>query len=110
MNGAFGFGGAKHPLQQAASLLVFAVLLVGAVALGTVIFVAVVGVAAVVFAVFAARVWWLQRKLRAAGAERARQAPPADGRLIEAEYTVIEPSKPEAHDDRDGDGDGRVER
>jgi uncharacterized iron-regulated membrane protein len=107
-SGVFGFGGAKHPLQQALSLLVFAVLLVGAIALGTVIFIAVIGVAAVVFAVFAARVWWLRRKLRAAGGERARQAPPAEGRLIEAEYTVIEPSKPEANDDpsRDRRGEG----
>jgi hypothetical protein len=102
MNGrAFGFGGAGHPVLQALSLLVFAVLLVGAVALGAVIFVAVLAVATLVFAVFAARVWWLRRKLRGAhdGAEGARRAAPNEGRLIEAEYTVVDTS--ESRDDRD---------
>jgi membrane protein implicated in regulation of membrane protease activity len=86
------------PLAQALSVLVFAVLLVGAVVMGAVLLAAIVGIAAIAWIVFSIRFWWLGRKLgRRSAAEgdptRGDATQPA-GRLIEAEYTVLEERDP----------------
>jgi hypothetical protein len=78
----------NNPLIQALSLVVAAVLLglalvVGAVVLGVLLAVAAVGAIAI-----AARIWWLQRKIRAATAGDA--AGRSTRQAIEGEYTVVD--------------------
>lgn len=93
-----------NPFAQALSLLVFAVLLVAAVVMGAVILAAVVGVAVLAWIGFSLRLWWLRRKLgrgAAAGGQSGAQPPPQSGRLIDAEYTVLDERDPR-RDPRDG--------
>ncbi len=83
----------SNPIVQVLALLVFGAVLVGAVFVGALILSALLGVAAVAGAVIAVRLWWFRRQLRKTAAERDRVrgsgGRPA-GRLIEAEYTVVE--------------------
>jgi hypothetical protein len=56
----------------------------------------VLGLAALLAAVFSVRVWWLRRKLRKAPPRGAAGHGPASqtrGELIEAEYTVVSERK-----------------
>jgi membrane protein implicated in regulation of membrane protease activity len=95
------FGLAGGPVAQAVSVLVFAVVLVGAVVMGAVLLAAIVGVAAIAWIVFSVRYWWLGRRL---GRRTAAQGEPArpEGKLIEAEYTVIDERDPR-RSPREGD-------
>jgi hypothetical protein len=86
------FGTSGNPLLQALSLLVFGLLLIGAVVMGAVILGVVLAFAVIVAIAFYARLWWLRRKLSRSAAERG--AAPAAGKLIDAEYTVVEQRDP----------------
>jgi uncharacterized iron-regulated membrane protein len=94
MNGrVFSFGSSGNPLAQILSLLVFAVLLVGALIMGAFVIAIVLGLAVIASVVFAIRVWWLRRKFGGRppfdrGAEPP--SPPEHARLIEGEYEVID--------------------
>ena len=94
MNGRqFSFGTSGNPLLQALSLLVFAVLLVGAVIMGAVVFAALLGLAVVAALVLSVRGWWLRRTLRGRGPFDGDPPPPGQAkgaRLIEGEYEVID--------------------
>ncbi len=96
------FGVSGGPLAQALSVVVFAVLLVGAVVMGAVLLAAIVGVGVLAWIGFSVRLWWLRRKLGSgAAAEHVAEAPPPSGRLIEAEYTVVDERDPR-REPRDG--------
>jgi uncharacterized iron-regulated membrane protein len=85
------FGLPGGPLMQVVSGLVFALLLIVAVVLGAAILAAIVGVAVLAWIVFSVRLWWLRRKLGPRGAVRSPGEEPTrpEGRLIDAEYTVL---------------------
>lgn len=76
-----------NPLTQALSLIVAAALLGLAFLIGAVVIGVVLAVGAVAALALAARVWWLQRKIRGAAAGNASggSAP----RVIEGDYTVV---------------------
>lgn len=96
------FGMSGGPLAQALSVVVFGVLLVAAVVMGAVLLAAILGVAVLAWIAFSVRLWWLRRKLGGgATAQSAPEAPPQSGRLIEAEYTVLDERDPR-RDPRDG--------
>jgi uncharacterized iron-regulated membrane protein len=103
MNGrVFSFGSSGNPLAQILSLIVFAVLLVGALIMGTFVIALLLGLAVIASAVLAVRVWWLKRKFGGrppfeGGAEPPGAAPGT--RLIEGEYEVL----------RKGDTDANAE-
>ena len=89
MNGrSFSFGNSGHPLVQALWLLVFAVVLVGAVILGAFVLAVILGLGVIAFIGFKVRAWWLRRGPPGSG--------PGPGRLakgipyIEGEYEVID--------------------
>jgi hypothetical protein len=92
MNGrSFSFGNSSNPLVQALWLLVFAVLLVGAVIMGVFVLMAIVGLAVIAFLAFKVRAWWLKRRGGGPSGGGAGPGGPArDIRYIEAEYEVIE--------------------
>lgn len=92
------FGASGNPLLQALSLLVFGVLLIGAVVMGAVILAIVLGLAVIGAIVFYLRFWWLRRKLARSAPDRGAGSAP--GRLIEAEYTVVEQRDPSYPTDR----------
>jgi membrane protein implicated in regulation of membrane protease activity len=77
-----------NPVVQVLALLAFGVALIGAVLMGAVLLAFVFGVAVIAASAFAVRLWWLRRKI-ARGHRKADQRPSGDGRLIEAEYTVL---------------------
>jgi hypothetical protein len=80
----------NNPLIQALSLIVAAVLLGLAFVIGAVVVGALLAIAAVAAIVFAARIWWLQRKIR--GAAAGRPADRSAGQVIEGNYTVVRES------------------
>lgn len=82
---------AGNPIVQVLSLLLVGAVLIGAVIMGAFILSALLGVAAIAAAVFAVRIWWFRRKLRQAAGrpDQLREAQRYDGRLIDAEYTVV---------------------
>jgi hypothetical protein len=85
-----GFRVPANPLVQVLSVAAFGLALVGAVLIGAVVLVFLLGFAVLAAAIFAVRAWWLGRTLGRA-APAAQEAPdPAQGQLIEAEYTVVE--------------------
>jgi hypothetical protein len=99
MNGRpSSWGTSGNPLLQALSLLVFGLLLIGAVVMGAVILAVVLGLAVIGALAFYARFWWLSRKMR--GSAPARGGESAAGKLIEAEYTVVEERDPAYPNDR----------
>ena len=99
MNGRpSSFGTSGNPLWQALSLLVFGVLLIGAVVMGAVILAVVLGVAVIGAIALYARLWWLRRKVGSATTAGGAEA--ATGRLIDAEYTVVEERDPGYPNDR----------
>ena len=98
------FGLSGGPLAQAVSVLVFAVLLVGAVVMGAVLLAVIVGVAVLAWIALSVRLWWLRRKLgRGAAPQGGTEPAPPAGRLIEAEYTVLDERDPR-RGERDGEG------
>jgi hypothetical protein len=88
----FSFGVSGNPIAQVLSVLVFGLLLIGALIMGAVVLAVLFGIAIIAGAVLAVRLWWLRRKLRAAGAFDPAPESPPDTRLIEGEYTVVEKS------------------
>ena len=82
---------AANPFVQIASLLVFVLMVIGAVFVGAVILSLLLGAGAILALIVAIRSWWLGRGLRAGG-----QRPEASGddghagRVIDVSYTVVE--------------------
>src|SRR5690348_15399227 len=92
MDGRFlPFGNSTHrpnPLVQALGVVLVAAAPVGAVLLGTLVVLAVVGLAAIAFLGFKVRAWWRRRGPPGGGSGPGR---PAKGvGYIEGEYEVID--------------------
>lgn len=89
-NRLYTLAASGNPILQVLSLLAFGVVLVGAVLMGAVILAFVFGAVVLAAMAFSVRLWWLRRKLgrRYSDAVQAAQAA-HEGRLIEAEYTVV---------------------
>ena len=94
MNGrSFSFGNSGNPLVQALWLLVFAVVLVGALIMGAFVLMATLGLAVIAFVGFKVRGWWLRRQSRGGGPGGGGSGPrrPVKGvPYIEGEYEVID--------------------
>jgi hypothetical protein len=96
MNGRyFSLGNPRtpgNPFAQALSLLVFAVLLVGAVFMGAIVLATLVGLAVIGYLALRIRAWWLGRQPRGRGPNGGGgPGRPAKGiRYIEGEYEVID--------------------
>jgi hypothetical protein len=91
MNGRFSTFGSGNPLAQALSLLVFAMVLIGAFIMGAVVLAALVGLAIIAFVVLKLRSWWLRRGPRGGGGGGSGPGRPAKGiRYIEGEFEVID--------------------
>lgn len=99
----YTFGASGNPIIQGLWLLVFGAALIVAVLMGAVILAVVLGLAVVASIVIAVRVWWLRRKLAAHGfdAQAQSSAEQPGGRLIEAEYTVIDERSETGRRERD---------
>ena len=88
---SFSFGNSGHPLVQALSLLVLAVVFVGAVIMGAFVLMALLGLGVLAFLGYRLRSWWLRRRGgrgpdgRGPGPGRAKGI-----RYIEGEYEVID--------------------
>jgi uncharacterized iron-regulated membrane protein len=79
----------RSPLGRAFGAVVAVLLLAAALVMGVVLAGLFLGLVLVAALVLTARVWWLRRRLRAAGPANA--APPgADRAPIDAEFHVIE--------------------
>lgn len=87
-----------NPLTRLLAGLVGVLALVGAVFFGLFVFAAAIGIGLVGWAVLSLRMWWIRRKLRAAGVRPQDPFGPAagpgagpDGRrdAIDAEYEVV---------------------
>jgi hypothetical protein len=76
-----------NPLIQALSLIVATGLLALAFLIGAVLIGVLLAVGAVAALSLAARVWWLNRKIRAAAAGDASVGPAPQ--MIEGEYTIV---------------------
>jgi hypothetical protein len=86
-------GNASNPLAQLLSVLVFAVVLVGAVIMGAFVLAVLIGLGALAVVVFAVRGWWLRRSGPRGGGSSGGGGPgrPAKGiRYIEGEYEVVD--------------------
>jgi hypothetical protein len=95
MNGRYlPFGNSGNPLAQILSLVVFGVLLVGAVIMGAFVLLTLLGVAFIGFLAFSIRIWWLRRKHGGRGPNGPSSGGPggpAEGiRYIEGEYEVVD--------------------
>ncbi|HEX7236604.1 MAG TPA: hypothetical protein VF405_06550 [Gammaproteobacteria bacterium] len=92
MNGRyFSLGTSRNPLAQALSLLVLAVVLVGAVIMGAFVFLTLLGLAVIAFLGFRVRAWWLRRHGRGPRDGGPGPGRPAKGiRYIEGEYEVLD--------------------
>jgi uncharacterized iron-regulated membrane protein len=94
----FSFGSSGNPLVQILSLLVFGALLALALIMGAVVIAVLIGLAVIAGIVLSVRAWWFRRKFGGGppfdgGSEPPR---PADTRLIEGEYEVVDESDAEA--------------
>ena len=94
----------RNPLVQAFSIVLGAVLLVGAALLGAFIFAIALGIGVIFAAILILRMWWMQRKI--AAAHKSGSAPfatassgsSAQGRVIDVEYTVVDGKSNESDD------------
>ncbi|MFN2349594.1 MAG: hypothetical protein ABR558_08515 [Thioalkalivibrio sp.] len=66
------------------AILLIVPVLLAAMLLGFILFIAVLGLAALFAVVLAARLWWLKRKLRKTG----------NGMVLEGEYVVVREESP----------------
>ncbi len=101
MNGrVFSFGSSGNPLAQILSFLVFGVLLAAALIMGAVVIAVLLGLAVIFGTVFAVRAWWFRRKVRGGppfdGGSEPPGPGPANARLIEGEYVVVNEPDAEA--------------
>jgi uncharacterized iron-regulated membrane protein len=87
-NRLYTFGTSGNPVVQVLSLLAFGVVLIGVVLMGAVILAFVFGLAVIAAIGFSLRVWWLRRRLGRRRQDAVGATSP--GRLIQAEYTVVE--------------------
>lgn len=84
-----------NPILQVLYFLIGSVLLIGAIVMGAVILAVVLGLAVILGIVIYVRVWWLNRKLTRAGGRSSAgsgqdpSSKPADSKVIEVEYTVV---------------------
>jgi hypothetical protein len=89
----------QNPFIRFFALIAGGLLLVGALAAGAVIAAVLIGASLMMGVVFAARIWWLRRRMRGAAAPRPEpnfvppQTRPTDA--IDAEFRVIEDDKEE---------------
>jgi hypothetical protein len=83
-----------NPLIQALSLLVAAALLALAFVIGVVVIGVLLALGAIAALAFAIRIWWLQRKIRAAAAGDTSDRPARQ--VIEGDYTVVGETDAEA--------------
>jgi hypothetical protein len=86
-----------NPLIQALSLIVAAALFGLALVIGAVLIGVLFALAAVAAIAIAVRIWWLQRKMRAAAVANPSRQP--EQQVIEGDYTVVretdgEPGRP----------------
>lgn len=110
MNGRqFLLGASGNPLAQILGLVLFVIFAIGAVVMGAFVLLAVVALGFIGFAVLTVRGWWLQRKMRGrfGSGQQGPQGSPgsqrSQGRLIEAEYEVIDTDRNERRDGRGND-------
>ena len=101
MNGrVFSFGSSGNPLAQILSLLAFGVVLAAALIMGAVVIAVLLGLAVIGGSVLAIRSWWLRRKFRGGppfgGGSDPPGPGPANARLIEGEYVVVNEPDAEA--------------
>jgi hypothetical protein len=90
MNGRFFPGNPSNPVVQALAVLVFALVLAGAVIMGLFVLAALVGLAVIAFVGFKVRAWWLRRRPRGGGPNGGGPGPDKGIRYIEGEYEVID--------------------
>ncbi len=99
MNGrVFSFGSSGNPLAQILSILVFGILLAVALVMGAVVIAVLIGLAVIAGVVLSIRGWWLRRKFRGRPPFDGGPQPPgpANARLIEGEYVVVNEADAEA--------------
>ena len=99
MNGrVFSFGNSGNPLVQILSLLIFGAVLTAALIMGAVVIAVLLGLAVIFGTVFAVRAWWFRRKFRGGppfdGGSEPPPPGPANTRLIEGEYVVVNEHDP----------------
>jgi hypothetical protein len=89
-------GPPANPFTRLLAAVVGVLALVGAVFFGLFIFAAAIGVGLVLWLVFRVRLWWLGRRLQAAGARPgepfgrpADGSRPGDDSVIDADYEVV---------------------
>ena len=69
-------------------LVAASIMLLSAIFLGAVLFVVLLAAVVVLGAVIAVRLWWQRRRLGAAPADQTK--PAQQGRIIDAEYSVVD--------------------
>ncbi len=93
MNGRlFSFSISGHPVGQFLAMIVMCIVLVGAVFMGAIAFLFLLGLFVIGYSAFSLRAWWRWRMSRNRGPSDGGPAPgPAKGiRYIEGEYEVVE--------------------
>lgn len=91
----YRFPPTQGPVSRFVSALVLTLVFTLAFFVGTVLFLSILGVLAVLFLVFYLRFWWLRRRW----AREQRPAAPGGGVTLEGEYTVSK--RRQSRDDAD---------
>ena len=79
-----------NPFVQLLGLIVGIIVFVAAVLLGGIVLAAIIGFFLIAGAIIYVRVWWLTRK-----AGLSRQRGRREDSFVEAEYRVVDPSRPD---------------
>jgi hypothetical protein len=95
----------SNPFAKLLGLIVGIVVFAAAVLLGGIMLAAIIGFFLIAGVILYVRVWWLTRKAGLSrreghreGRQKGRREGRREGSFVEAEYQVVEPSRPE--DDR----------